>query len=93
MVRIVTVWGAGIGSSVMLKHYTEQILKTEGIEAEVEANEISTVCPDEYDIVITTSAFADVLRNCTAQLIINDNITDKVTLRNNLLETIKQLNG
>lgn len=83
--KIVTVCGAGVGSSMMLRLYTQQILDQEGISAEVDASDIGSVNADAYDIVITTSDFAELLRSSSAKVIKIDNMMDKVYLREQLL--------
>lgn len=91
MLKIVTVCGAGVGSSMMLRLFSQQILDEEGIEAEVEASDIGSVNPDSYDLVITTSDFADAMRAQRARIIRIDNMMDKVYLREQLLENTKDL--
>lgn len=86
--RIVTVCGAGVGSSMMLRLYTQQILDQEGISAEVDASDIGSVNADAYDIVITTSDFAELLRSSGAKVIKIDNMMDKAYLREQLLAAI-----
>ena len=51
MLNIVTVCGAGVGSSMMMRLYAQQSLSEEGIEANVEAADIGSVNPDAFDIV------------------------------------------
>lgn len=91
MIKIVTVCGAGVGSSMMMRLFSQQILDDEGIEAEVEASDISSVSPNAYDILITTSDFADTLRDSSAHIIRIDNMMDKAYLKEQLLKTIAQL--
>ncbi|SEK94960.1 PTS system, ascorbate-specific IIB component [Carnobacterium iners] len=91
MIKIVTVCGAGVGSSLMMRLFSQQILDAEGIEANVEASDISSVNPDSYDILITTSDFADALRDSSARIVRIDNMMDKPYLKGQLLETIKNL--
>ncbi|AUJ25862.1 PTS lactose transporter subunit IIB [Virgibacillus dokdonensis] len=88
MIKIVTVCGAGVGSSMMLRVYAQQVLSEEGIQATVEASDISSVSADEYDIVITTSDFADILRNSKAKVVRIDNMMDKELLRTELMKVI-----
>lgn len=89
MIKIVTVCGAGVGSSMMLRVFTQQIMKDENIEAEVDAADIGSVNTNDYDIVVTTSDFADLLRESSAEVIRIDNMMDKVYLREQLLKAIK----
>lgn len=91
MIKIVTVCGAGVGSSMMMRLFSQQILDDEGIEAEVEASDISSVSPNAYDILITTSDFADTLRDSSARIIRIDNMMDKAYLKEQLLKTIAEL--
>ena len=69
MLNIVTVCGAGVGSSMMMRLYAQQSLSEEGIEANVEAADIGSVNPDAFDIVITTSDFADLLHASRAKIV------------------------
>lgn len=91
MVKIVTVCGAGVGSSLMLKVFVQQILNAENIECSVEASDISSVNPNEYEILITTSDFAKQLRASTAHIIRIDNMMDKKYLKEQLMNYINQL--
>ncbi|WP_414839742.1 PTS sugar transporter subunit IIB [Carnobacterium sp. TMP28] len=91
MIKIVTVCGAGVGSSLMMRLFSQQILDAEEIEANVEASDISSVDPDSYDILITTSDFADTLRSSSVRIVRMDNMIDKPYLKEQLLETIKNL--
>lgn len=93
MIKILTVCGAGVGSSMMLKVYAQQILDKEGIEAEVNAADIGSVNPEEADILVTTSDFANVLRSSRAEVIRIDNLMDKAYLREKLLEAIVKVVG
>ncbi len=89
MLKIVTVCGAGVGSSMMLRLFTQQILQAEGIEATVDASDIGSVSPDSYDILITTSDFADTLRGSSATIVRIDNMMDKAFLKSELLKEIE----
>lgn len=91
MLKIYTVCGAGVGSSMMLKVFTLQILAKEKVEARVEATDIGSVDPNGADIIVTTSDFANVLRNSKAQIIRIDNLTDKEYLKKQLIEAIGKL--
>lgn len=91
MIKIVTVCGAGVGSSMMLRVFAQQIIEAESIEAEIDAADIGSVNASEYDIVITTSDFANVLRESTAKIVRIDNLMDKNYLKSELLAAIKEL--
>lgn len=91
--RIVTVCGSGVGSSMMLKVYAQQILSSEGIEAEVDASDITSISPMSYDIIITTTGFSEVLRGAEDKVVKIDNLTDKAYLKEQLLLKIDELHG
>lgn len=91
MLNIVTVCGAGVGSSMMMRLYAQQSLSEEGIEANVEAADIGSVNPDAFDIVITTSDFADLLHASRAKIVRIDNMMDKAYLKEQLSRTIKEI--
>lgn len=76
---------------MMLRLYAQQSLSEEGIEASVEAADIGSVNPDAFDIVITTSDFADLLHDSRAKIIRIDNMMDKGYLKEQLLRTLKEL--
>ena len=91
MIKIVTVCGAGVGSSMMERLFAQQILDAENIEAEIDASDIGSVDPNSYDIVITTSDFANQLAHAHSKVIRIDNLMDKEYLKEQLLATIAQL--
>ena len=91
MIKVVTVCGAGVGSSMMLRLFAQQILDAEGIEAQVEASDIGSVNPDSYDLVVTTSDFADAMRTSKARIIRIDNMMDKAYLKEQLLTNIEAM--
>lgn len=87
MFKIVTVCGAGVGSSMMLRLYAQQIIKKHQIKAQVEASDIGSINPNDYDVIVTTSDFADRLTTTTA-IIRMDNLLDKTYLETKLLNII-----
>lgn len=91
--KIATVCGSGVGSSMMLKVYAQQMLKAEGIEAEVDASDITSISPASYDIIVTTTGFSEVLRGADDKTIKIDNLMDKEYLKEQLLLKINELNG
>ncbi|MFL8969292.1 PTS sugar transporter subunit IIB [Helcococcus kunzii] len=91
MLKFVTVCGAGVGSSMMLRLYTQQILDSEKIDGTVEASDISSVSPNDYDVIITTSDFAERLRTNNNHIIRIDNMMDKEFLKSEILRVKNEL--
>lgn len=88
MLKLVTVCGAGVGSSVMEKMFAEEILADHHIDGTVEAADISSVAPDLYDGVITTSDFASLLHTNTP-IIRLDNLLDKDAMEKQIMALVK----
>ena len=93
MIKVVTVCGAGVGSSMMMRLFTQQILDAEGIDGAVDASDIGSVDPSAYDLIITTSDFADALRDNFVPIIRIDNMMDKAYLKEQLMQHINQMEG
>ncbi|QZO76803.1 PTS sugar transporter subunit IIB [Helcococcus kunzii] len=91
MLKFVTVCGAGVGSSMMLRLYTQQILDSEQIDGTVEASDISSVSPNDYDVIITTSDFAERLRTNNNHIIRIENMMDKEFLKSEILRVKNEL--
>lgn len=91
MIKFVTVCGAGVGSSMMLRLFAQQILDSEKIDGVVDASDISSVSVEDYDVVITTSDFADRLRNQSKKIIKIDNMMDKEYLKQEILKIKEEL--
>ncbi|MFC3885969.1 PTS sugar transporter subunit IIB [Bacillus songklensis] len=58
MLKIVTVCGNGIGSSLMLKMKIEEICEEEGITVDVESCDFAAAQGKEADFIITVKEFA-----------------------------------
>jgi len=61
MITITTACGAGQGSSLVLRMYTEDVIKEMGIEASVEALDASMAKSQRCDLVLTSKALVEVV--------------------------------
>jgi len=85
--KIIAVCGMGIGTSVLLKMNTEKVLRTLGIDADVEAADIGVArgMARDAEIVLTSEDLAEEIGDVEAQVIVIDNffdiaeITEKLT--------------
>lgn len=81
--KIVTVCGMGIGTSVLLKMNTEKALRSLGVDADVEAADIGTArgAARTAQVVLTSADLVDELGEVPARVIVIDNFTsvDEVT--------------
>lgn len=81
--KIVTVCGMGIGTSVLLKMNTEKALRALGVDGDVEAADIGTArgAARGADIVFTSADLVDEIGQVPARVIVIKNFTsvDEVT--------------
>ena len=63
MFKIVTACGAGMGSSLVLRMWTEDVIKEMGIDAKVEAMDASGARSAKCELVLTSHALVDVVTN------------------------------
>jgi PTS system ascorbate-specific IIB component len=85
-VKIVTICGAGIGSSGILKVNAERVLGRLGIEAEVVAADISSVTAVAADaqVILTSAEFVDAIGKTFADVIVIENFFDTEELSRKL---------
>jgi PTS system ascorbate-specific IIB component len=81
--KIVTVCGMGIGTSVLLKMNAEKALRALGVDADVEAADIGTArgAARTAQIVLTSADLVEELGEVPAKVIVINNFTsvDEVT--------------
>lgn len=81
--KIVTVCGMGIGTSVLLKMNAEKALRALGVDADVEAADIGTArgAARTAQIVLTSADLVEELGEVPAKVVVINNFTsvDEVT--------------
>lgn len=84
--KIVTICGAGIGSSGILKVNAERVLGRLGIEAEVIAADIASVATVAADaqVILTSAEFVDAIGKTFADVIVIENFFDTAELSRKL---------
>ncbi len=84
--KIVTICGAGIGSSGILKVNAERVLNRLGIDAEVEAADISSVASAAADaqVILTSAEFVEAIGKTYADVIVIENFFDTEELSRKL---------
>jgi PTS system ascorbate-specific IIB component len=89
-VKIVTICGAGIGSSGILKVNAERVLGRLGIEAEVVAADVSSVASVAADaqVILTSAEFVDAIGKTFADVIVIENFFDTAELSRRLEEAL-----
>lgn len=89
--RIATLCGMGFGTSMMLKLFIEDILKAEGVKAEVVPWDLGTFKGQQADIVVAPTDMESHLRSTTAKVVLIRNLVDKAEIKSKVLEAIRNL--
>lgn len=74
--KILTVCGLGMGSSLILKMNVESVLKQHGIQASVEHMDVSSAASASADVVITNAELVDNLQHMPCPVVIVNNYID-----------------
>jgi ascorbate PTS system EIIB component len=89
--RIATLCGMGFGTSMMLKLFIDDILKAEGIKAEVVPWDLGTFKGQQADIIVAPKAFETNLRSAKATVVLINNLVDKVEIKSKVIAAINAL--
>lgn len=90
MLKIVTVCGNGIGSSLLLKLKVEEIAREEGIEVDVESIDSGNATGMKADLFITVKEIASVFPDDQKVAIIRS-YTNKKKIKEDVLETLQEM--
>ncbi|HOG47493.1 MAG TPA: PTS sugar transporter subunit IIB [Anaerolineae bacterium] len=91
--RIATLCGMGFGTSMMLKLFIDDILKAEGIKAEVIPWDLGTFKGQQADIIVAAMDMEMHLRSTTARVVLIRNLVDKAEIRTKVVAAIRELQG
>ena len=89
--KIVTICGAGIGSSGILKVNAERVLRKLGIEANVVAADLESVAAVAADaqVILTSAEFVDAIGKTYSDVIVVENYFDTEELTRKLREALE----
>lgn len=88
--RIAMLCGMGFGTSMMLKLFVDEILKTEHIKAETLAWDLGSFKGQNADIVMAASDMAMHLKNTDAVIVLINNLVDKNEIKEKILAGIQE---
>lgn len=88
--KIIAVCGMGIGTSVLLKMNIEAALEQLGIDAEVEAADISSArgAAASADLVMTSAELAPEIGEVEADVVVVDNFVDQDEVAEKLADAV-----
>ena len=87
--RIATLCGMGFGTSMMLKLFIDDILKAEGLKAEVVPWDLGTFKGQQADIIVAPTAMESHLKGTTARVVLIHNLVDKAEIKEKVLAAMK----
>lgn len=74
--KILTVCGLGMGSSLILRMNVETVLKKHGVEANVEHMDVSAAASAQADLVITNAELVGNLQHLSCPVVVVNNYID-----------------
>ncbi len=91
--RIATLCGMGFGTSMMLKLFIDEILKAEGLSAEVIPWDLGSFKGQHADIVVAPSDMATHLKGTSSIVVLIQNLVDKAEIKNKVVAAMRELSG
>ncbi|QVQ53836.1 PTS sugar transporter subunit IIB [Spiractinospora alimapuensis] len=91
--RIVTVCGMGLGTSMMLAMNVRGVLADEGISANVEPVDLGSFKTMPADVVIAPREMERQVTGTSAAVVLIDNLVDKDEIKSKTLQTVRSLQG
>ncbi|MCG8400800.1 MAG: PTS sugar transporter subunit IIB [Firmicutes bacterium] len=91
-IRVLAVCGFGVGTSLILKMSVEEVLKQNGINAEVTNADITTAASEPADIIFTSEDLYSQLENrVKVPLVRIRNFMDKTEIKQKGVPAIEEL--
>lgn len=85
--KIITVCGFGVGTSLLLKMTVDRVLNEEGVEGEVEAMDMTSVCGCHADIILTSKEIGEEIKDkVQGNLVYISNFMDTEEVREKILQ-------
>ena len=91
--RIATLCGMGFGTSMMLKLFIEDILKAEGLKAEIVPVDLGSFKGMQADIVVAPTDMERHLKDSKGRVVLIRNLVDKQEVKTKVLEAIREVLG
>lgn len=88
---IATLCGMGFGTSMMLKLFIDDILKDEGIKAQVVSWDLGSHKGQDADIIVAPMDMERHLRSSESKVVLIHNLVDKVEIKQKVMEAIQSL--
>lgn len=87
--KIMTVCGFGVGTSLLLKMTVDSILEEEGINGYVEASDMTSAYGNSADLILTSKEIGkEIEGQISGKLVYISNFMDKEEVKNKILKAI-----
>jgi len=87
--KIATLCGMGFGTSMMLKLFIDEILKAEGIKAEVIPWDLGSFKGQNADIIVAPTDMEQHLRSAAGKVVLIRNLVDKEEIKEKVFAAIR----
>lgn len=84
--KIITVCGLGMGTSLILRMNVETVLKNMQIQASVEHMDVSAAASTQADLIVTSNEFANNLAGLNCPIAIVNNYIDLDEIKKSLID-------
>lgn len=91
MLKIFTVCGNGIGSSIMLKMKLEEICEEHGIIADIESTDFNSAQSKDSDLIVTIKELATQFENRKVAII--RSYVNKKKIQEDVLDILLEMSG
>ncbi len=90
--KIMTVCGFGIGSSLILKMTVDSVLEKNDMQASTEPHDLTSVSDEGVDLILVSNElYPEVKEKVSCPILIIDNFVDEEEVAGKLLPKIKEL--
>lgn len=91
--RIATLCGMGFGTSMMLKLFIEEILKAEGLKAEVIPWDLGSFKGQNADIIVAPVDMESHMKSVSGRIVLIKNLVDKAEIKEKVMQAIKDISA
>jgi len=89
--RIATLCGMGFGTSMMLKLFIDDILKAEGLKAEIIPVDLGSFKGTQADIVVAPTDMERHLKDSKGRVVLIRNLVDKQEIKTKILAAFQDV--
>lgn len=89
--RIMTVCGFGLGTSLVLRMTVDEVLQKHGIRADTFCSDADTAVGQRYDMVITSGEMEGLFENVEEPVVVIDNFLSPEEVEEKALPVIKKM--